>query len=78
MENIYVGIDISKDSLDMAIHASNQQWRFPNDTSGITRLCRMLKKLSPALIVFEATGGYEMPLYLSLDEAGLQLWKYPG
>jgi transposase len=31
----------------------------------------MLKKLNPALIVFEATGGYEMPLYLSLDKAGL-------
>ena len=73
MENIYVGIDISKDSLDMAIHASSQQWQFPNDTAGITRLCRMLKELSPALIVFEATGGYEMPLYLSLDEAGLQV-----
>jgi transposase len=73
MENIYVGIDISKDSLDMAIHASNQQWRFSNDTAGITRLCRMLKKISPALVVFEATGGYEMPLYVILDEAGLQV-----
>ena len=73
MENIYVGIDISKDSLDVAIHASSQQWQFPNETAGITRLCRMLKELSPALIVFEATGGYEMPLYLSLDEAGLQV-----
>jgi transposase len=71
MENIYVGIDISKDSLDVAIHASNKQWQFPNDTAGINRLCRVLKKLNPDLIVFEATGGYEMPLYLSLDKAGL-------
>ena len=71
MEKIYVGIDISKDSLDVAVHASDKQWRFSNDTAGITKLCRMLVKLGPALVVFEATGGYEMPLYLSLDEANL-------
>ncbi len=71
MEKIYVGIDISKDSLDVAVHASDKQWRFSNDHAGITSLCKMLVKLQPALVVFEATGGYEMPLYLGLDEAGL-------
>jgi len=71
MEKVYVGIDISKDSLDVAVYASDKQWRFSNDRSGITSLCKMLVKLKPALVVFEATGGYEMPLYLSLDEAGL-------
>jgi transposase len=58
MEKVYVGIDISKDSLDVAIHASDKQWRFSNDHSGITKLCKMLGKLGPALVVFEATGGY--------------------
>ncbi len=71
MEKVYVGIDISKDSLDVAIHASAKQWRFSNDRAGIASLCKMLAKLEPALVVFEATGGYEMPLYLGLDEAGL-------
>ena len=71
MEKIYVGIDISKDSLDVAAHASDKRWCFPNDPAGIASLCEMLVKLEPALVVFEATGGYEMPLYLSLDEAGL-------
>jgi transposase len=71
MEKVYVGIDISKDSLDVAVYASDKQWRFSNDQSGITSLCKMLVKLKPALVVFEATGGYEMPLYLSIDEAGL-------
>lgn len=71
MEKVYVGIDISKDSLDVAIHASAKQWRFSNDRAGIASLCNMLAKLEPALVVFEATGGYEMPLYLGLDEAGL-------
>ena len=71
MEKVFVGIDISKDSLDVAVHASDKQWRFSNDPDGIARLCRALVKLEPALVVFESTGGYEMPLYLSLDEAGL-------
>jgi len=71
MEKVYVGIDISKDDLNVAVHDSEKQWRYCNDHAGITKLCRMLVKLEPALVVFEATGGYEMPLYLSLDEAGL-------
>jgi transposase len=71
MEKMYVGIDISKDSLDMAIHGSKKQYQFTNDASGIKKLCKELLKLQPALVVFEATGGYEMPLYLGLDEAGL-------
>jgi transposase len=71
VEKIYVGIDISKDSLDVAVHASDKQRQFSNEPAGVASLCRMLVKLRPALIVFEATGGYEMPLYLGLDEANL-------
>ncbi|MFC1937572.1 IS110 family transposase [Chloroflexota bacterium] len=71
MERVYVGVDIPKDSLDVAVHDSDKQWRYSNDPAGITGLCKMLVKLEPALVVFEATGGYEMPLYLGLDEAGL-------
>ena len=70
MEKVYVGIDISKDSLDVAVHASSKQWSFANDRAGIARLCKLLAKLEPALVVFEATGGYEMPLYVALSEAG--------
>lgn len=71
MDKVYVGIDISKDSLDVAAHGSYKQWQYSNDRAGITSLCKMLVKLQPALVVFEATGGYEIPLYLSLDKAGL-------
>lgn len=70
MENV-VGIDISKDSLDVAVHASDRQWVFSNDKAGIGKLCKVLLKLKPSLVVFEATGGYEMALYLALDKAGL-------
>jgi len=71
MDKVYVGIDISKDSLDVAVHTCDKQWQFPNDHAGIHRLCEMLVRLKPALVVFEATGGYEMPLYFGLDEANL-------
>lgn len=71
MAETYVGIDVSRDSLDVAIHASDKGWRFTNDPDGISKLCAFLVELKPALVVFEATGGYEMPLYVGLDEAGL-------
>jgi transposase len=66
-----IGIDISKDSLDVAVHETSKRMHFTNDHSGITKLCRKLKQMNPDLVVFEATGGYEMPLYLGLDKAGL-------
>jgi transposase len=71
MEKIYVGIDISKDRLDVAVHASDQCWQFANDDAGITSLCQLVTKLKPMLVAFEATGGYELPLFLALDTAGL-------
>lgn len=71
MEKVYVGIDISKDSLDVAVHASDQRWQFANDDAGIISLCQLLVKLKPVLVAFEATGGYEFPLYLAMDAAGL-------
>jgi transposase len=71
MDKVYVGIDISKDSLDVAIHASEKRWQFANDATGIADLCNVLAEFRPNLVAFEATGGYEMPLYVALDTAGL-------
>ncbi len=71
MEKVYIGIDVSKDSLDVAVHAPDKQWTFANDTAGLARLCKVLVELKPTLVVFEATGGYEMPLYITLSKARL-------
>jgi transposase len=71
MDKVYVGIDISKDTLDVAVHASDKRWQFTNDDSGIADLCQLLVGLTPNLVAFEATGGYEMLLHLALDTAGL-------
>jgi transposase len=68
MEKTYVGIDVSRDSLDVAVHASTKVRHFTNDSSGIKEVCAFLVKLDPTLVVFEATGGYEMPLYIGLEQ----------
>lgn len=71
MGHVYVGIDICKDSLDVAVDASDQRWHFANDEAGIIGLCKTLVKLKPTLVAFEATGGYEFSLYIALDAANL-------
>ena len=56
---IFVGIDVSKAQLDVAIRPSAEQESFANDKLGIKALVKRLAKIEPTLIVLEATGGYE-------------------
>jgi transposase len=67
----YVGIDVSKAQLDVALLPSAECWREPNDEAGIARLTQRLHDFSPALIVLEATGGLERPLTAALVQAQL-------
>jgi transposase len=64
----YVGIDVSKDLLDAKVLPSNEFQQFSNDDAGIKKLIKFLKKIDPVLIVFESTGGLEMPAVGSLIE----------
>jgi transposase len=68
---IYVGIDVAKVKLDLAVHPSGQTWGFTNDDRGINEVVSCLQSLSPALVVLEATGDIEMPLTAALVVAGL-------
>src|SRR4030042_5943360 len=70
-EQTYVGVDISKDNLDMAVTESNKHWRFSNSPAGIKRVIEQLEELKPVLVVFEATGGLEIPFWAALSEAGI-------
>jgi transposase len=65
----FIGIDISKAWLDIAVHASDVTWRATNDEPGMTKLLKQLKQMKPVLIVLEATGGYEMQLVAELVHA---------
>jgi transposase len=64
---IFAGIDVSKSHLDLALRHSQKSWRFSNDPEGISKLTDLLLKHQPALIVLEATGGYEQAAFRSLS-----------
>ncbi len=65
-ENIYVGIDIAKDSFCTATCPSIIKAHLPNTPDGHRKLLQLLQKETIALIVLEATGGYERPLVAKL------------
>ena len=71
MKQSFVGIDVSKNSLDVHVLPEDVSYSFANDPQKIKALIRKLKQLKPALIVLEATGGYEISLALQLSAAKL-------
>jgi len=70
-KEIYAGIDVSKDTLDVAIYGEQRHWSFANNQSGIGEVVSMLKGLSPELVVLEATGSYEVLLAAELGTGGV-------
>ena len=72
MENkTYVGIDVSKNTLDLALHGELKTRNFTNDQPGIEKIVKLLKSLSPTLVVLEATGNYEFPIVAELGVGGV-------
>jgi transposase len=67
----FIGIDVAKAQLDIALRPSGERWTVPNDTNGVTMLVDQLQPLSPPLIVLEATGGLERLVTSALATAGL-------
>lgn len=68
---LFVGIDVSKASLDVALRPDNSHWSCGNDDAEISVLVKRLHKLQPTLIVLEATGGLEIPVVAVLASAAL-------
>lgn len=71
MNETYVGIDVSKDSLEVALRPSNTVQSFTNDEEGIAEILQLLRPQPPALIVLEATGKYERQVARALAVEGL-------
>lgn len=67
----FVGIDVSKASLDIAMLPEERVWRIEREEMSIAGLVEELRALAPCLIVLEATGGLESPLTAALATAGL-------
>jgi len=68
---LFVGIDVSKGQVAVSVHGREENWLFANDAEGFGPLIATLQPLSPALIVVEATGGYEFVMVAELCAAGL-------
>lgn len=64
----FVGIDVSKDRLDIAVRPHGKAWSVPRDEQGIAELARQFIAQRPSLIVLEATGGFETPVVVALAE----------
>src|SRR3989475_4428737 len=67
----FVGIDVAKAQLDIALRPSGERWAVPNDASGVMTLVDRVQALHPTLIVLEATGGLERAVTVALAAAGL-------
>ncbi len=69
--NIYIGIDVSKSLLDVAVGKDGEYWQASNDQVGIQRAIARLIIIQPALVVVESTGGLEKALITEMFTAGL-------
>ena len=70
-QKTFIGIDVSKDNLEVFVDTTSSKIVCPNTTRDLKRLAKDLKKLSPELIVMEATGGYETQAAIAFTEAAV-------
>jgi len=71
MEVITVGIDVSKDRLDVAVRPGAQAFAVERNAAGLDRLAQRLRQLSPQIVALEATGGFETIAVAALAAAEL-------
>jgi transposase len=67
----FVGIDVSKNTLDLRIEPAGESLHVAYDDAGVSALCERLTQVAPTLIVMEATGGLETRLASELAALGL-------
>ena len=68
---MFIGIDVSKAKLDIAIQPTGEVFQVENNPVGISKLIDRFKLEPPALIVLEPSGGYEISAVLALHQAKL-------
>ncbi len=67
---VFVGVDVSKAHLDVAVRPDGAAFRLENTPAGLAELVARLARPGPTLVVLEATGGYERPAVAALQAAG--------
>lgn len=73
MEKVTVGIDVSKDRLDIAVRPGGEVFVVERNAAGLDGLVERLRPLAPHLVALEATGGFETVVAAALSAAGLPL-----
>ena len=68
---MFVGIDVSKDWVDVAVRPTGETWQVGRSQKEVDALVVKLRAKSPQLVIMEATGGYETSLVASLGLAGV-------
>ena len=67
----YVGIDVAKARLDVAVRPTGEGWTSPYDEAAVQGLVAQLEQLEPVMVLLEASGGLEVPLVAALAAASL-------
>ncbi|WP_127143871.1 IS110 family transposase [Pelagibacterium montanilacus] len=75
MTDFTIGVDVSKDTLDVHIHPAGGHRQFPNTPTGFRTIVRWIADRPVARLVFEATGPYHRAVERAMGEAGLSLCK---
>ena len=65
-EGAYVGIDVSKANVDIAVRPTDDRWESTRDEAGVRQLVSHLKALEPVMVLLEASGGLELPLVAAM------------
>ncbi|HEX2965271.1 MAG TPA: IS110 family transposase [Syntrophorhabdaceae bacterium] len=73
MSQSFIGIDISKNNLDVHVLPEGLSFSYPYETKVIKALIKKLKSFTPELVVLEATGGYEISIGIALADAKLKV-----
>ena len=73
MDRVSVGLDVSKATVVIAVHPTGERWTSATTPAAIEALVARLVAGTPAIIVVEATGGYERALVAACAAAGLPI-----
>ncbi len=65
---LFVGVDVAKAQLDIAVRPTGERWAVANDDAGMATLVARLQAIQPTLMVFKATGGYQRAVVAALGD----------
>ncbi len=70
-QDVFVGIDVCKDRLDVGLWPTEETYSEANDAKGVVRLAKRLARAKPRLVVLESTGRLGLPIALAMEDQGV-------